>query len=211
MKEILPQLFGYLATVMLAISLLVNNDIKFRWLNGCGGVCFIIYGAFIGATPVMLTNGLLLSINIYYLIKIYRTEEDFDLIEFQLNDQFVKKYLSFYSNDIKDYFPNYKMEDQTTELRFVVLRDMAFANVFAAHISMDGTAYVKINYTVPKYRDYEVGKFIFEKERKFLLSKGIQRIAYSEVTNENHAKFLKVMGFKWEIHDGREWYLKDLA
>jgi len=54
---------GYLASILLAISLLVNNDLKFRWLNSFGCLSFIIYGLMIHAFPIILTNVILLVIN----------------------------------------------------------------------------------------------------------------------------------------------------
>ena len=72
---------------------------------------------------------------------------------------------------------------------FVVLRDLVIANIFTASILKDGSAIVNINYTVPKYRDYKVGKFIFERENRFLISKGIKCLIYKKVLNKNHERF----------------------
>lgn len=36
MIEIIAQALGYIASILLAISLMVNNDLKFRWLNTFG-------------------------------------------------------------------------------------------------------------------------------------------------------------------------------
>ena len=60
----------------------------------------------------------------------------------------------------------------------------------------NGSAIVEINYTVPKYRDYKEGEFIFNNEQKFLISKGVHSLIYSVVPNKQHEKFLKVMGYK---------------
>ncbi len=158
----------------------------------------------------MLTNGLLLSINIYYLMKIYRTKEDFDLVEFKRDDQLVRKYVAFYESDIRNYFPKFSMDEMESGISFVVLRDLAFANIFVANISSDGSAFVKVNYTVLKYRDFEVGKFIFEKEKKYLLSKGVRQIVYDDVRNNDHLHFLKVMGFTRELKGNKAYYIKNL-
>lgn len=211
MTETISLILGYLATLLLALSLLVNNDIRFRWLNSFGSASFILYGLALGAFPVMITNGLLLCINIYYLIKIYRTHEDFDLLEFRPDDKIVNKYLTFYKKDISTYFPGFILEDKESELRFVVLRDLAFANIFVAHITPEGIAYVKINYTVPKYRDLKVGRFIFDQEKKCLIGKGVKQIAYREVYNKDHERFLRVMEFKKEILDAGECYVKRIG
>lgn len=197
MNQFLLQLIGYAASVFLASSLLVNNDIRFRWLNGAGQVAFIIYGYMIGALPVMITNCLLLIINIVRLIRIYNTKEDFDLVEVEAGDQLVQKYLNYYRKDIVTYFPEFSFADTKKSLiRFVVLRDLNFANIFVAELDESGCAEVKINYTVPKYRDFKVGRFIFEKENAFMSYKGIREIHYSHVSNSDHAHFLKVMGFE---------------
>ena len=211
MKETIPLILGYLAFILLAISLLVNNEIRFRWLNSLGSLSFVLYGLMIDAFPIIITNGFLLCINIYYLIKIYTTDEDFDLIEFFSNDTLIQKYFSFYQKDILTFFPDFSLQDKENELRFIVLRDLAFANIFVAQISSEGIAYVKINYTTPKYRDFKVGKFIFEKENKYLKSKGIKQIVYKEVINKNHIQFLKIMKFKKVIIDGNKCYTKEIS
>lgn len=193
--EYLIQLVGYIASALLAISLLVTNDLKFRWLNTFGCMFFIIYGVLIHAFPIILTNSTLLLINAYYLLKIYRTEEDFDMIEFKDGGQLLQKFFKFYYKDIKSYFPDYTPGHEENEIQFVVLRDMVIANVFVASLQPDGLAVVKFNYTVPKYRDYKVGTYIFEKERKYLTSKGVKEIVYASIHNQQHAAFLKKMGF----------------
>jgi hypothetical protein len=195
MSSLLIQGFGYLASVLLGISLLVNNDLKFRWLNTGGCVAFIIYGILINAFPIILTNTVLLLINLYTLLKIYKKGEDFDLLEFGVDATLIAKFLGFYEEDIHAYFPEFELRAEENDIRFVVLRDIVIANVFVASLTEDGTAEVKLNYTVPKYRDYKVGRFIFDKEKTYLVSKGVKRIVYKKVANKSHEQFLKVMGF----------------
>jgi hypothetical protein len=189
-------LMGYLASVLLAISLLVNNELKFRWLNMFGCLAFIIYGVLISALPIVLTNAILLLINLFYLVKTYNTKEAFDLYEFIPGEKIINKFLQFYDKDVQAFFPGFKLAGDDNDIRFIVLRNMNIANIFVAELSADGTAYVKINYTVAKFRDYKVGTFIFEKEKQYLVSKGIRQIAYKNVSNKNHAAFLKKMGFQ---------------
>ncbi|MCY7291736.1 MAG: hypothetical protein LH615_06070 [Ferruginibacter sp.] len=198
--------FGYLASLFLIIALLVNGDIKFRWFNILGNISFIIYGIVFIAWPVLLTNGILITINIYYLYKLYVRIEDFDLIEFSGEEKLATKFLGFYDNDIKSYFPQFSLLQLKGNLNFVVLRDIVIANIFSAQILNNGDAVVSINYTLKKYRDYKVGRFIFKKEKYFLLSKGVKRIVYNDVTNKNHVKYLLNLGFEKE----GERYIKTL-
>jgi hypothetical protein len=210
MINILAQLLGYLAFIFLAISLWVNNDIKFRWINSLGSLSFVFYGILIHAFPIVLTNAVLLAINIYFLFKIYRRQEKFDLVEFNHDAALIPRFLSFYQKDIEAYFPGFAMGAMEKEIRFVVLRDIVVANLFVAVIHDNGDAIVKINYTVPKYRDYKVGRFLFEEGKAFLNSKGVKRIVYQQVFNNNHEKFLKVMGFKKEKFVTGDCYIKNI-
>lgn len=102
----------------------------------------------------------------------------------------------FYKEDIERYFPEYDFTVNMNDLRFVVLRDIVVANIFVAELSGDGNARVKLNYTIPKYRDYKVGRYLFEKEKAFLIAKGVKCVVYNQQVNPKHEKFLKVMGFE---------------
>jgi hypothetical protein len=107
--------------------------------------------------------------------------------------------LTFYQQDIDQYFPAVTAEQMIGNLNFAVTRDLVIANIFSAALDDNGNAVVLINYTVKKYRDYKVGRFIFDREKRYLLSKGVKQIVYTRVFNKKHAAFLKVMGFEeWE-------------
>jgi hypothetical protein len=193
--------FGYLASLFLIIALLVNNDLKFRWFNTMGNIAFITYAIVIGALPVLLTNCILLCINVYYLWKVYTRKEDFDLLQFQGNEKLAEKFVTFYKADIKNYFPHFDKQSFDGNLNFVVTRDLVIANMFSAVVDSTGDARVNLNYTTPKYRDYKVGTFIFERERDFLQAHGIKRIVYETLPPKKHREFLQVMGFtKAEIN-----------
>lgn len=195
MLQQLAPYFGYLASLFLIISLIVTNGLQFRWYNTLGCLVFVVYAVIIHAFPVLLTNAILLAINIYQLFKIYSKTEDFDLLEFNGEERLAGKFLSFYQNDIRNYFPDFNAGEIMGKLNFVVIRDLVIANIFSASLSEEGDANVLINFTVEQYRDYKVGTFIFEKERDYLISKGVKRIVYDKVSHIKHEKFLKVMGF----------------
>ena len=209
LQQIAPY-FGYLASVLLAIGLLVNNDLKFRWLNTGGNIAFIIYGVVLGAVPIILTNSILLAINLFYLYKIYNRKEYFELLEFENGGIMIDRFLSFYQPDIVIYFPDFKREQLEGNFNFVVLRDLVIANIFSARLDSHGAAEVIINYTVTKYRDYKVGRFIFDKEKSHLVSKGVKTLYYKTVANKRHEKFLSVMGFSMQELNGHQYLCKNI-
>ncbi len=213
MIDTIASLFGYAASALLAISLIVTSALKFRWINALGCVAFIVYGILINAFPIILTNSILFAINSFQFYKLYSTKELFEFVEItnEKTDQLIQNFLSFYHKDILTYFPDYNTASDNNSISFVVLRDTVIANIFVAHLTNDGSAVVSLNYTVPKYRDYKVGYFIFETGKDFLIQKGIKTIVYTTVFNKEHAHFLKVMHFKKEALNGVDCWLKQLV
>jgi hypothetical protein len=205
------EIIGYLASTALAISLMQTNAIKFRWFNMSGSIFFIIYGLLIGAFPVLLANAILLCINIFQTYKLYSNKEQFDLVTVTTGGELIDKFLAFYQKDIVAYFPGFTFKTDEQTLCFVVLRNIVLANLFVAKLQSNGYAVVGINYTVPHFRDYKVGRFIFDKSKDYLLAKGVQHIVYEKVHNKHHVEFLMEMGFTQQTYQGSQCWMKSLV
>jgi len=210
LQQITPY-FGYLASLCLIIALLVNNDLKFRWFNTFGNIFFIVYALVLNAVPVLITNVLLLGINAYYLFKVYRRQENFDMLSFKGDEKMAQKFIRFYQGDIASYFPSFTPSVLQDNFNFVVTRDLVIANMFSAKVLANGDAVVALNYTLQKYRDYKVGTYIFEKEKDFMIANGVKRIVYTDVPNKNHRRFLKVMGFEETLIGEKNCFAKLIA
>lgn len=210
LQQITPY-FGYLASLCLIIALLVNNDLKFRWFNTFGNIFFIVYALVLNAVPVLITNVLLLGINAYYLFKVYRRQENFDMLSFKGDEKMAQKFIRFYQGDIASYFPSFTPSVLQDNFNFVVTRDLVIANMFSAKVFANGDAVVALNYTLQKYRDYKVGTYIFEKEKDFMIANGVKRIVYTDVPNKNHRRFLKVMGFEETLIGEKNCFAKLIA
>lgn len=66
----MSELVGYLASIFVAISLLMSSMKKLRYLNSVGCVLFVIYGVWVEAYPVAVMNSFCICVNIYYLMKL---------------------------------------------------------------------------------------------------------------------------------------------
>jgi len=60
---------GYLASILIAISITISNNFYFRILNLVGSACFMVYGIIIHSYPVAIINAYGIGINVYHLIK----------------------------------------------------------------------------------------------------------------------------------------------
>ena len=50
--HVLLEGFGYLASVLVVISLMMRSIVRLRWINLVGAACFTAYGILISAYPV---------------------------------------------------------------------------------------------------------------------------------------------------------------
>ncbi|GGY94401.1 MULTISPECIES: YgjV family protein [Shewanella] len=63
---------GYSASLMVALSLMMKDIVRLRWVNLCGCGLFVAYGVAIASWPVVSMNAFGACVNIYYLLKTYR-------------------------------------------------------------------------------------------------------------------------------------------
>lgn len=66
------EVLGYAASIMVALSLTMKDIIKLRVLNFIGCTLFTGYGLMIDSMPVVLTNGFIACVNVYFLLKMRR-------------------------------------------------------------------------------------------------------------------------------------------
>jgi len=66
---------GYIASVLVAVSITIKGGIYFRVLNLAGSVCFLVYGIILKSVPVMIINAYSIGINFFHIIKLLREKK----------------------------------------------------------------------------------------------------------------------------------------
>ena len=66
---------GYLASVLVAISITIKGGFYFRIFNMAGSICFLIYGLIIKSIPVIMINTYSIGINLFHLIKLIKEKK----------------------------------------------------------------------------------------------------------------------------------------
>ena len=191
------QWFGYFASAIIALSMMMSSIVKFRWVNLIGAMSFATYGFLIGAFPVMLLNGIIVMVDIYYLLRIYTKPNLFDTLSVKGDNKYLLKFLDFYKKDIQKFFPGFEYKPEMNTISFFVLRNMAVAGVFLAHRKDDHTLSVGLDYVVPEYRDYKNGKYLYHTLRDEFKKMGFKRVT-ANAKSQAHKNYLKKLGFKSE-------------
>ncbi|WP_088075402.1 YgjV family protein [Litchfieldia alkalitelluris] len=192
---------GYLASLIVLISLLMSSIIKLRWINLIGSSIFSLYGFLIGALPVGFMNLGIAIINVYYLYKIYQYKEYFKLLPIDAGSQYFTHFLTFYKEELEKYGNKTSFDMKDYEVSFYILRNMVPAGVFIASKHNENTLEIELDFAIPEYRDFKIGNYIYDHSKHFFTEKGYNTLV-SYTTNEKQMNYLKKIGFS-EQKDGR--------
>lgn len=206
MVEEYLELFGFLASFIVLISLLMSSILKLRWINLIGAVMFSVYGFLIEAYPVGFLNLAIVFINIYYLVKIYGSKEYFKILPIIPTSDYLQYFLSFYKKDIENFFYNIDLKIDESTVGFYILRNMVPAGIFIAKEDESNKLRIQLDYVIPQYRDFKIGQYIYQKQQEFFISKGFKVLSTISY-NKDHQKYLLKMGFQPVQQDSNEYEL----
>ena len=187
------ELIGYLGSILVAVSLMMRSLLRLRIINLIGALFFTLYGILLGAYPVAFLNGLIVCIDLYYLLQMWRQKDFFTFLEVLPNSKYMNAFVEFYKDDILEIIPTYTHRSEDGLLFFFILRNMMPAGLFVAKVQGE-EAYIQLDYVIPHYRDFQVARFIFEENAAFFLQRGIRRFV-SEGGSAIHRTYLEKMEF----------------
>lgn len=200
----LIEIIGYSASVLIAISLMMSSIVKLRIINFFGASIFSTYGFIIGAYPVGILNGFITLVDIYYLSEIFFKKENeyFRVLEVKNNSDYLNYFLQYYEQDIKKFIPSFSFIPCDSCHVMFVLRNTIPAGLVISEYSDDDSIHVRLDYAIPGYRDFKMGKYVFNEIFKHKKVKNI----YSDPGNEKHESYLRKMGFEKEELNGKPIY-----
>ncbi len=78
-----PKLLGYLASALIAMSMMMSSVLWLRVINMVGATAFTTYGLLIHAYPVAALNGLIVVVNGSYVFRTLTTGEYFQVLKLE--------------------------------------------------------------------------------------------------------------------------------
>ena len=185
---------GYIASLIVLVSLLMSSVKKLRWINLWGALLFGIYGFLIGSLPTGFMNLGIVIIDIYFLARMYISKEFFRVLPIENDTDYLNYFLDFYKNDIGSKVDITKIDFEKAVVKLYLLRNMNPAGIFICNEFDKKTLEITLDYAIPMFRDFKLGQFIFQGQKLYFLGKGYNRfVVFTE--NSNHIKYLKKMGF----------------
>lgn len=209
MDPILLDWIGYVASLIVLVSLLMSSIKKLRWINLLGALLFGAYGFLIGSFPTGFMNLGIVVIDIYYLVRMYLSKEFFRVLPIQNDTDYLHSFLEFYKEDMSKFSDVSKIDFDNAEVKLYMLRNMTPAGIFICTKYDSNTLEIVLDYAIPLYRDFKIGKFIFESQKLYFLGKGYNRFV-SKAINSDQVKYLKKMGFVEKINGNDTIFIKKI-
>ena len=155
------EILGYVASLIVLVSLLMSSVKRLRWINLMGSLVFAVYGFLIGAIPVGVMNTGIVMINIYYLFQMYLKKDYFTLLVSK-DTTYFDHFIQFYKEDIQEFI---NVKEDISDAKFVklfILRNTVPAGVVVGKELDSKTFEILIDYVTPQYRDFKIGRFLIE-------------------------------------------------
>ncbi len=193
-RQMVYEIVGYVASVLVAVSLTMSSILRLRLINLLGSAAFTAYGVLIHAYPVAAVNFFIVLINLYYLRRMLGTKEYFRLLCVEHDSEYLRYFLGFHAEEVRRFLPDFAHAPSAGHLTFFVLRDLVPAGLFVGEVREEGRLVVRLDFVIPRYRDFEIGRYLYTEQAEFFRSRGIREIVSPAGTPE-HAAYLRKMGF----------------
>lgn len=188
---LLIEIFGYIGSALVVVSMLMSSIVKLRVVNTIGSIVSGIYALIVGAFPLVLMNGCLIVINVYNLFKLLKTKQVYDLVEGNVDDALVGYFLNRYAEDIKAHFPGFNAKEASGYKAYIICCEGKPAGLSIGE-EKEGSLNILIDYSTPEYRDCTVGEFLYSQ----LANKNINKLVFSQQLTEAHRTYMDKVGFE---------------
>ncbi len=188
--KLMIELFGYLGSTLVVVSMLMTSVVRLRVINTIGSIIFMIYALIIHSYPTALMNLCLVGINIYQLLRLRNTTNSYHMVEVNFNDRYLQFLLSYYDSDIRTYFPDFRERLDETDVAYIICLDSETVGVTLGKHLNETALELFVDYSTPTYRDCSVGEYLYSQ----LKEKGIKELVYRG-KEAAHIEYVKKVGF----------------
>ena len=190
----MTEIIGYTGSALVAVSLMMSNIWKLRWINMAGAVFFVLYGLAMKVYPIVAVNAFIVVVDAYYLIQMARKKDFFSLMTVKNKDEaLIKHFLSYHSKDIFGVFPDFNIEDVQEPHCIFILRNLMPVGLFV-YVTKQDTVYINLDYVIPEYRDLKNARYLYKDRAKHFKNQGFKTFQMRTESKE-HARYLQKLGF----------------
>jgi hypothetical protein len=192
----MAEVIGWIASGLVIASLMATSIVRLRIMGLGATAAFMTYGVLIEAWPIVITNVIVAVIHLWYLRGLLSIEEFFDVLPVAPTSAYLAYFCEFHGEDVRRFMPGFTYEPADDQMAVFILRNMIPAGVFIG-IPAGETIEVRLDYVIPRYRDFKVGRFLYSPASGVFSERSI-RSAWTRAETPRHRAYLKRMGFREE-------------
>ncbi len=192
------ELVGYLASLLVVISLTMTSVVRLRIISLLGSITFAIYGGLIGSAPIIVTNVAIIGINVWFLRKEFAlggpNGRDLGVSHIRSDSPFLADFIAFHLIDIHRFQPDFHVPTGDDVVTLLLTRDGLPAGMLIGR--RDGsTLTVDLDYVLGPYRDSRLGRWLYGPGAEVFRRDGVTALR-SAGTTDAHRKYLERVGFQ---------------
>ncbi len=194
------ELVGYVASLLVVVSLSMRSVVRLRMISLAGSAAFLTYGTMIGSVPIVATNIAIVCLNIWFLWRELGGGRDLGAIIVPTDSPFLLDFLRHRTAEIRQFQPEYDPA-VIPGFAMVLTRDGLPAGVVLGE--RDGeTLDITLDYVLRAYRDSRLGRWLYGAGARVFRPAGISRLTTQE-GHESHRNYLVRVGFSYDSDSGR--------
>lgn len=191
------ELVGYVASALVVLSLAMTSVVRLRIISLAGSLTFVVYGVLIESVPIILTNGAIAAINVWFLRKEFAVGStrgyDLGASRIRPDSPFLLDFVSYHLHDIRRFQPDFSMPGGPDVFALVLTRDSLPAGLVLG-LQRDGELRVDLDYVLAPYRDSRLGRWLYGVGADVFRTAGITSLRTTALT-DTHRKYLARVGF----------------
>jgi hypothetical protein len=192
------ELVGYLASALVVLALTMTSVVRLRMVSLCGSITFFVYGVLIDSVPIMITNGCIAVINVWFLRKEFASGgphgRDLGVSHIRSDSPFLADFIAFHLIDIHRFQPDFRVPPGDDVVTLLLTRDGLPAGLVIGRRE-GSTLTIDLDYVLQPYRDSRLGRWLYRAGAQVFRSDGITDLR-SEGVTDTHRKYLERVGFQ---------------
>jgi len=186
------ELVGYLASLLVVVSLSMTSVVRLRMISLAGSAAFVVYASLIGSVPIVVTNIAIACLNIWFLWRELRGGRDLGAIIVPTDSPFLLDFLHHHAHEIGGFQPD-SDPSELAEFAMVLTRDGLPAGVVLGHRD-SSTLDITIDFVLRAYRDSRLGSWLYGPGARVFKPAGIELIT-TTASSDAHRSYLDRVGF----------------
>ena len=196
------QILGYAASLIVFISLMMKSLAKLRVLNAAGSLLFVVFALATDSLPTAFLNLGIVVIDVFYFIRMTRVKDNFEIMTVQKDNEIIRRFYRTNKKELDALFGEASFVKSEKIALFFRNDDIAGLLAYSSVVLPqsdssvpESAAEILIDFVVPKYRDFAVGRHFFVKDISFWKEQGYTCLL-SSVPDKRHIPYLERLGFE---------------